>query len=233
MHNSSAGKQLQMFINFLAEKPKLADVVEYLALNASPDMEICGTSLSVLNLDGEINTVIRSGYKVDFPILSSLEETSEHPISKAMKFQEIQFVDLVELAKTCDRVPKEYRFNSYLSSCQLPISEHLVITMAFEFDYETLKEYSTYLECICSALRMYLALQSRKFVDEFELSKSLTVRQKQIFELLVKGMSNREIASELSYSISLIRQETMRIYAKLGVNGRNGLKTVKRESVNP
>jgi len=230
--NSSAGLQLQRFFNFLAEKPKLADVVEYLALNASPDLEICGASLSVLNLDGVISTALRFGYKIDFPNLSNLNISSEHPISKAMKTQEIQFVNLVELAKVCDRVPKEFRFSAYQSSCQLPISEHLVVTMAYEFNYESLREYSTYLECICSALKMYLALQSRKFVDEFELSGSLTLRQKLISELLLKGMSNREIASELSYSISLIRQETMRIYAKLDVNGRNGLRNKLNVAIN-
>jgi DNA-binding CsgD family transcriptional regulator len=73
---------------------------------------------------------------------------------------------------------------------------------------------------------MYLNLQVKKFVDEFELTNQLTPRQVTILKLIHDGYNNRQIASELSYSISLIRQETMRIYAKLGVNGRNELKAL-------
>ncbi|MFM8921122.1 MAG: hypothetical protein ACKOFV_00450 [Candidatus Nanopelagicaceae bacterium] len=51
-----------------------------------------------------------------------------------------------------------------------------------------------------------------------------------ILQLIKDGYNNREIAFELAYSISLIRQETMRIYAKVGVNGRNELKSLIKKS---
>lgn len=51
----------------------------------------------------------------------------------------------------------------------------------------------------------------------------LTERQELILELVRQGKRNHEIAQALGYSESLIRQETMVIYKKLGVPGRKSL----------
>ena len=51
----------------------------------------------------------------------------------------------------------------------------------------------------------------------------LTERQELILELVRQGKRNSEIAQVLGYSESLIRQETMVIYKKLGVPGRKSL----------
>lgn len=52
---------------------------------------------------------------------------------------------------------------------------------------------------------------------------ALTNRQLVIAELLEKGFSNAQIGLKLGYSESLIRQETVTIYRKLGVNGRKAM----------
>ena len=48
----------------------------------------------------------------------------------------------------------------------------------------------------------------------------LTERQKVVHQLMLKGFTNAQIASELGYSESLIRQETIQIFRVLGVSGR-------------
>lgn len=48
----------------------------------------------------------------------------------------------------------------------------------------------------------------------------LTERQEVILRLIAEGRTNGDIAEVLGYSESLIRQETIRIYAFLGCNGR-------------
>jgi DNA-binding CsgD family transcriptional regulator len=42
-----------------------------------------------------------------------------------------------------------------------------------------------------------------------------------ILKLIAEGRTNAAIADVLGYSESLIRQETIKIYAKLGCSGRN------------
>lgn len=52
---------------------------------------------------------------------------------------------------------------------------------------------------------------------------ALTERQSLIKNLMEKGFSNPQIASEIGYSESLIRQETMAIYSILNISGRKDL----------
>lgn len=48
----------------------------------------------------------------------------------------------------------------------------------------------------------------------------LTERQKLIHQLMCKGFTNAQIAAEVGYSESLVRQETIQIFRILGVSGR-------------
>jgi DNA-binding CsgD family transcriptional regulator len=58
--------------------------------------------------------------------------------------------------------------------------------------------------------------------------EALTERQVVILKLLSEGRTNLDIADALGYSESLIRQETIRIYAHLGCNGRHEAATIYR-----
>jgi len=57
--------------------------------------------------------------------------------------------------------------------------------------------------------------------------QALSERQDLILQLIRDGRRNHEIARILGYSESLIRQETMAIYKKLGVSGRKSLNGAK------
>ena len=59
------------------------------------------------------------------------------------------------------------------------------------------------------------------------LGKNLTKRQEEILRHVNAGMTNIQIALVLGYSESLIRQETITIYKKLGISGR---KEIQRNS---
>ena len=54
-----------------------------------------------------------------------------------------------------------------------------------------------------------------------DYNQPLTERQNLILKLIAEGRTNAAIADVLGYSESLIRQETIKIYAKLGCSGRN------------
>ena len=57
------------------------------------------------------------------------------------------------------------------------------------------------------------------------LGQSLTKRQEEIPSLIKSRKTNLQISLELGYSESLIRQETMNIYKKLGISGRREIQT--------
>jgi DNA-binding NarL/FixJ family response regulator len=55
----------------------------------------------------------------------------------------------------------------------------------------------------------------------------LSDRQLVIADLLERGFNNAQIALEIGYSESLIRQETVAIYRKLEVTGRKALQLIR------
>jgi DNA-binding NarL/FixJ family response regulator len=55
----------------------------------------------------------------------------------------------------------------------------------------------------------------------------LTDRQFVIAGLLEQGFNNAQIAAEIEYSESLIRQETVAIYRKLQVTGRKAMQAIR------
>ena len=56
----------------------------------------------------------------------------------------------------------------------------------------------------------------------------LTERQELILALIEEGLTNLAIADRLGYSESLIRQETITIYRKLGIEGRRDLQIIQK-----
>jgi DNA-binding CsgD family transcriptional regulator len=60
-------------------------------------------------------------------------------------------------------------------------------------------------------------------------SGELSTRQLLIKSLMEKGFSNPAIATEIGYSESLVRQETMAIYSTLNISGRKDLLKGKTE----
>lgn len=53
--------------------------------------------------------------------------------------------------------------------------------------------------------------------------KQLTSRQEKILDLMKSGSTNEDIAQRIGYSPSLVKQETMLIFSKLGISGRKDL----------
>jgi DNA-binding NarL/FixJ family response regulator len=51
-------------------------------------------------------------------------------------------------------------------------------------------------------------------------AEQLTARQLSILSGMVEGKTNHELATELGFSVSTIRHETMRIYQALSVSDR-------------
>ena len=66
--------------------------------------------------------------------------------------------------------------------------------------------------------------KNRKTVDSASVN-SLTDRQLHILSLISQKLTNGEIAEQMGYSESTIRQETMRIFDKLQVQGRHEART--------
>ena len=84
---------------------------------------------------------------------------------------------------------------------------------------------------LCVPLSLYLSFQNRAPAGNIDslnqingsrdsAAAQLTQRQILILRGMVEGKTNHELGSELGYSVSTIRHETMRIYQALAVSDR-------------
>ena len=84
---------------------------------------------------------------------------------------------------------------------------------------------------LCIPLALYLSFMSRPVgvglggvtlpIDGRDSANTqLSQRQIQILRGMVEGKTNHELATELGFSVSTVRHETMRIYQALGVSDR-------------
>jgi DNA-binding NarL/FixJ family response regulator len=88
------------------------------------------------------------------------------------------------------------------------------------------EEFQSFLKSIGSLLAIQLhslntCVQSH--TGELQSIQELTKRQVIIKNLLEKGFTNAQIAQEIGYSDSLVRQESIAIYSALQVSGRKDL----------
>ena len=85
-------------------------------------------------------------------------------------------------------------------------------------DPDTSKELSTYLGTILGAFQTAFNVSIQPQSDK--LPDLLTPRELEILDLISKGYSNPEIASELVVTLNTIKKHTSNIYTKLGVRSR-------------
>ena len=86
-------------------------------------------------------------------------------------------------------------------------------------------ELKNYLETLSGLIGLQLSSlkRTRSTVEQDSVVWNLlTNRQHKIVAMMTEGMTNNQIASELGYSQSTIRQDTIKIYEILGVAGRKG-----------
>lgn len=127
-------------------------------------------------------------------------------------------------------LPKEH---DWKYSIYVPLLPNFAALISVQHQISNNEEHRNYFATLGSILNLYLqtwsalemstATRANKTKLPFPGEK-LTERQEIILELIKEGMTNNSIASRMGYSESLIRQETMVIYQKLGIDGRKEIR---------
>jgi DNA-binding CsgD family transcriptional regulator len=77
-----------------------------------------------------------------------------------------------------------------------------------------------------SSLSRQIKEQSQDNSEEFNvLMDGLTTRQKEVYDLIISGKSNKEIMAELFIEQSMLKTHINHIYKKLNIKGRRELKS--------
>lgn len=225
MNEISPIKRLLQIAEFIVLSSSRNQIVSYLSSHVCPFGEDAGVGTAILKDEGVISVDFRFGFSDSIPQPPDVQISSDHPSACAFRTLEMQTVDMRRIKRTFrDINPKVRESGDYAVAISLPITSRLLYGFAFTRDVRTISNFEDYFDSIRFILahwessRMKPPNISRRFPDL--LNKKLTTRQETILELIKSRHTNSTIAIRLGYSESLVRQETIAIYRKLGVEGR-------------
>jgi DNA-binding CsgD family transcriptional regulator len=228
------------FIKFLGgQNHSIEEVLSHVVLRAMAPLHATSAFISILDNQNSIVTVgkfgIASEISKSYPEKFTL--TDRIPITEAMRERKIVVVN------TLPAWPGEYPLLSEIpyptdeasmvsfpiERCGTPIA---VGTVFFSSRIFLNEETSIFIESIANLLALYLFspgfLQGIKSglpsesvsIHRPERGVPLSQRQGLILRMISEGRTNLAIGEMLKYSESTIRQETIRIFSKLGCDGR-------------
>jgi DNA-binding CsgD family transcriptional regulator len=228
MKIASPYERLQQLIGLIDLHPTKTQVVQFLSLHLCPQGETSGISWSSLGEDGYFIYESVRGLTKNLDPSERVSITDDNVIPLALRTSKTQVFDMEQMYLKFKSATHRDGLSHYSSGFAMPIGDSQVLGAVFSGSIESLSEYLEYFECVRLVLSLW---QSKTIFHSKSISKnvqivsnSLTKRQEHILEMIKEGRTNGSIASILGYSESLVRQETIIIYRKLGIAGRNELR---------
>jgi DNA-binding CsgD family transcriptional regulator len=216
--------------------PTGEEIAKHLVLKSFAELSPTALYIAELTDDGYVTPIAGFGFdKVVIANWGKFPLTMHIPITDAVRNDRCIVINsgdelLAQYPIIGEMEDVNYDWESVLALPMLPFG---VAFMVLERVPKWDEELELYVRLVGSVVALHL-IRSRgtRGIPEFRRGKAakpngkdLTNRQKVIYEMLIKGATNLEIAREIGYSESLIRQETIEIYRIFGVSGRKELIT--------
>lgn len=224
MRLSNSYERLQELIGLIDLSPSANQIVRYLSNNLDPFGEIAGVSWMTLQDTGLLNLEHISGLSTRLDPNVQITHSDDNVVSESLRTGRLKIFDMNLMYHEYRRATHRESLSSYSTGIVLPVTDRIVIGCAMNSDFINLLEYEGYFECV----RLVLSLWQTKLnfnklrvaTRSNNQTSELTTRQVEILIMLRAGSTNAAIGESLGFSESLIRQETIIIYRKLGVKGR-------------
>ena len=217
----------------MAPEISISEVCKFLVLNVFTNMKATAAYAAEITTDGFIAPVGSFGLpEKTITSWGNIPLTVQAPLTDAVKKDKII---LLKREEAFDKYPalSGYKgipevWESYLVCPTLP---HGLIALTLDTSPKLSRETEEFLRTVSSLVSLHHQKDKLKprMKSNGETSRSsskngaLTERQLLIKNLMEKGFSNPQIAAEIGYSESLVRQETMAIFAVLKISGRRDL----------
>jgi len=211
----------------------ISDVTKFLVLDTFAEFKPSAAHIHVVTEDGHLLAEGQFGLsKETVNSWQNIPLTSDTPLADAVKTNK---VIKLKQSETHERYPVFHddegitqQWETYLIT---PIIPHGVFALTLHASPELDEDFEIFLRTVGTLIMLHYVKQEVK-IESFELKGStkqrkkigaLTERQLLIRHLIERGFTNAGIAAEIGYSESLVRHETMEIYAILQVSGRQEL----------
>ena len=182
----------------------------------------------MIDSDGNLNVESKCGWSANVPDPPLIHINDDFPRSQSLRTMKVLISDIKSDGEKFGKSSAiSVIANEYKTAVSIPVTHAVVYGFLFQRDMRVFTEFASYLECVRSILAHWEFENSGQLSSASTASvlveKALTGRQQAIVEMIKDGRTNGSIALELGYSESLIRQETIQIYRKLGISGRRDL----------
>jgi DNA-binding CsgD family transcriptional regulator len=244
-------KRVSEFISFLSlRQHKLEDVLSNLVHRVLVDIQATSIFVSSLGHDNNVEIVGQFGVSSEmtgvYPLGLSIFD--KYPITDAMRTRKTTWIntlpdwgDEYPLLKSITFPGTDKTFICLaIEKCATPVA---VVGIFASPVIEVDGEIDAFLGTIANLLSLYLFKEEELPVSQngsrdksaalkkSQTNEALSERQMLILKLISENRTNILISELLGYSESTIRQETIKIYAKLGCNGREEASRIYKESL--
>ena len=231
-------EKILAFSDFLARPPKsYNEIAQFLVMNTFSEENFLTVYLGELTETGVVCVLGGFGWDaIEYASFEDLPIQTKLPITDAIRANEVLIV------KHDDDLKIEYPLMAevntsveWLSGVVIPVypiggmalysAKEITLSESMEVFFVAI---GSLLGLYASRLPSSLAAVAANVKQKIDLPQiPLTDRQFVIAGLLEQGFNNAQIAEEISYSESLIRQETVAIYRKLQVTGRKAMQAIR------
>jgi len=219
-------KKLHIITQYLAESPTLDELANFLSIHHCPSGEVSSVYFAKVTPNKSLIFEAVHGFQSDefvqvgreIPI-ESTRPSGRSIIENRIIFDEIDPNYYLQYPALINDGNTHYPWSTKIS---MPINAQYFLQIGRYCSF--LQQDKEFYQNIQSLLQIYFSKIGKVALEIGDLSgKPLTERQEDILALIKKGMTNDEIAIEIGYSSSLVKQESMLIFSKLGISGRKGL----------
>lgn len=224
--------------NFLARQPKsYNEIAQFLVMNTFSEESFLNTYIGELIETGVVCVLGGFGWDADeYAAFTDLPIRAKFPVTDAIR------TNTVIVFKHDEGFKNDYPLISEIMTCVdwvsgVAIPVYPIGGMVFYSAKEMTSSESmeVFFIAIGSLLGLYasrlpsslaeVAINVKQRIDLPQIP--LSDRQLVIAGLLERGFNNAQIAEEIGFSESLIRQETVAIYKKLQVTGRKAMQAIR------
>lgn len=226
---------------YLYLKPHPDDLCQYLAINICPTRELARVYVGRLDNDGQIRTAASFGYSCDCNVMEIVTPLDlDRPMPEAIRKKKVVVANKEDVLKNYSNYEPLDTRSPWVSTAIVPTLGDYVFVFRLQCKIEDNTFSEMYFQIVGTLLSLYRFDEaiSRSTTDKdvkkelyrprVKKGSPLTERQELIVKLIRDSKTNGQIAIALGYSESLIRQETIIIYQKLGVNGRRDLISISQ-----
>jgi DNA-binding CsgD family transcriptional regulator len=216
--------RIRKFIEWMSFHPGMEEIPRALATDYLTEFGVKGIRFGLLNSDDSILLLGQYGYP---DAMAWRNRTIPSEEWRAIDAEDIQLI----VSASGQKWTNDSKFYVNTLRDHGVIQGYLIVEFTNPVSEADKARASESIDDVCMPIALYLSFQIRRSPNQTISINSLdntresgaaqlSARQLSILRGMVEGKTNHELATELGFSVSTVRHETMRIYQALTVSDR-------------